>query len=47
MQALEDAREHTTAVPLAQHEHATGTVFVRVAGRGEDSANPCVKAYSH
>ena len=36
MQALEDAREHTYYVPLAQYEHATGTVLVRVAGRGED-----------
>jgi hypothetical protein len=36
MQALEDAREHTYYLPLAQYEHATGTVLVRVAGRGED-----------
>jgi predicted permease len=36
MQALEDAREHTYYVPLAQLAHATGTVFVRVSGRGED-----------
>jgi putative ABC transport system permease protein len=36
MQNLEDAREHTYYVPLAQYEHATGTVMVRVDGRGED-----------
>jgi predicted permease len=36
MQALRDAREHTYYVPLAQYEHATGTIFIRVAGRGED-----------
>jgi predicted permease len=36
IQSLVDTREHTYYVPLSQLEHATGTILVRVAGRGED-----------
>jgi len=36
IQSLVDEREHTYYVPLSQLQHATGTILVRVAGRGED-----------
>jgi hypothetical protein len=38
MQEFNDPREHTYYLPLAQHPEATGSLLVRVAGRGEDFA---------